>query len=85
LGRQELRNAIFNLVEYYTQYELSDQAKKLILHYFNESKEGSAYDRALQAISRYYADDLPPVEEMPERLKSMMARLKREADAWDAE
>jgi hypothetical protein len=85
LGKQELRNAIFNLVVYFTQYELSDQAKKLILHYFNESKEGTAYERALQAISRYYADDIPPVEEMPERLKKMMASLKREADAWDAE
>ena len=59
--------------------------KKLILHYFNDSKADNSYERALEAISRYYADDLPPEEEWPARLQSMMKVLRREADAWDAD
>jgi hypothetical protein len=81
----ELRNAIFNVVEYLTQYQLSDQAKKLIIHYFNESKESGAYERALAAVARYYSDDIPAEEEIPERFRKMLAVLKREADEWDIE
>ena len=85
MGRLELRNAIYNVVEYLTQRELSDQAKKLILYYFNESKESEAYERALAAIARYYSDDIPTGDAMPARLRKMLHALKAEADVWDAE
>jgi len=85
MGRTELRNAIFDVVEYLTQRQLSDHAKKLILYYFNESKESDAYERAFAAIARYYSDDIPSDDAMPARLRKMLSVLKKEADAWDAE
>ena len=85
MGKMELRSAIFNVAEYLTQRELSDHAKRLILHYFNESRESEAYDRAFSALARYYSDDIPSGDAMPPRLRKMLDALKREADAWDLE
>ena len=85
MGKMELRNAIFNVVEYLTKRELSDHAKKLIIHYFNESKGDSAYEKAFDAIDRYYSDDIPSGDAMNDKLRKMLSALKKEADAWDAE
>ena len=85
MGKTELRNAIFNVVEYLTKSQLSDHTEKLILHYFNDSKEDDAYDRAIGAIGRYCADDIPSGDAMPARLSKLLSVLKKEADAWDDE
>jgi len=85
MGKMELRNAIFNVVEYLAKTQLSDHAKKLIIHYFNESRENGAYEKAFDAIARYYSDDIPSGDAMPDRLRKMLSALKREAAEWDAE
>ncbi len=85
MGRMELREAIFRTVSYLTQYGLSDHAKSLILYYFNQSKGSSAFERALDAISKYYGEDLPGEKDMPERLKQLLITLKQESDEWDME
>lgn len=81
----ELRKAIFDIVEYLTQKALSDQARKLILHYFNQSREDGAYAQALSAISRYYGDTIPMGENMPLKLRKMFDILQHEAHVWDEE
>ena len=85
MGRTELRNAIFDVVEYLTQTQLSERAKKLILYYFNESRESETYERAIIAIERYYSDHVPSGNDAPARLRKMLSTLKKEADVWDAE
>lgn len=85
MGRMELREAIFSTVTYLTQSALSDHAKSLILYYFNQSKESSSFERALDAISKYYAEDLPKGPDMPERFKKLLIILKQESDEWDME
>lgn len=85
MGRMELRAAIFNLISYLTKYELSDRAKQLVIYYFNQSDEDTAYERALDAISKYYAGDMPNADNMTEKYKKLLTALKTESDVWDSE
>ena len=83
MGRMELRRAIFNIIEFLTQKSISNQAQKLILHYFNESRQDTAYERAIDAIGRYHGETLPMGDNMPPRLQKMFFVLQQEAKAWD--
>ena len=85
MGRMGFRSAIFNVIEYLTKKPLSNQGEKLIIHYFNESREDESYGKALDAITRYCSDDFPSGDAMPDRLRKMLSALKREAAEWDAE
>ena len=64
-------------------YELSDQARNLISHYFNKSKEPSSYLSAIEAIEIYQQDKFPKDESLPERLQDLLKIMLTEAEKWD--
>ncbi len=80
-----MRRAIFDVVEYVSQYELSPTGQKLVIHYFNTSRSPGTYQRALDAVERYFPEQLPGPDDTPPRLQRLLDELKRQADAWDAE
>lgn len=82
-NRMSLREAIFDVIQYLTKHALSNQGQKLIIHYFNDSKEDSSYLKALDAIEKYYPESMPAPEERPPKLEKLLQTLKRRADAWD--
>ena len=65
-------------------YELSDQARNLILHYFNKSKATSSYLCAIEAIEIYQQDKFLTDKNLPERLKDLLKIMLYEADKWDS-
>lgn len=83
MSRESLREAIFNVVEFLTQHALYDSGRSLVIYYFNESKEATAYERALAAIEKYYPESMPT--EITPRFQKLLEELKFEADAWDNE
>lgn len=85
MGRYELRQAIFNLVEFLNNYEVSQTAQKLIIHYFNDSKLGTSYERALEAVLTYVPGALDGDVRNSQKVIELLDRLKREADRWDLE
>jgi F0F1-type ATP synthase epsilon subunit len=85
VSRESFREAIYKVVEYMTKHELSGQAKKLLVHYFNNSKAPTARDRVMEAIENYIQDTLPKGDDLPPRLGRLLEKLMSEADAWDRE
>ncbi|MBN2435897.1 MAG: hypothetical protein JXK07_11595 [Spirochaetes bacterium] len=85
MSRDSFRQAIFNVVEHITNYELSPTAQKLILHYFNGSKQKSSYERAIAAITKYYPEGLGANRSQTQILEELLVELKKEADKWDRE
>lgn len=85
MSRDSFRQAIFNVVEHITNYELSATAQKLILHYFNGSKQKSSYERAIAAITKYYPEGLGANRSQTQILEELLVELKKEADKWDRE
>ena len=85
MGKAELRAAIFDVITFLNKYEMSDQAKKLVIYYFNESTADASFERALEAITKYCSEDLPEPAATPPRLRKLIATLKMESDAWDNE
>ncbi len=85
VSRENFRAAIFDVVVFLTKHPLSGNARKLILHYFNESNGETAKECAYEAIEKYFSEELPVPEAMPRRLASLLQRMEREADEWDNE
>jgi hypothetical protein len=85
VGREELREALFNVIERVTSHPLQNSGRKLVLHYFNDCKDGSGYDRALYAINKYFPESLPDEDTWSKGLRKAMEELKKSADAWDNE
>ncbi|MDA3901032.1 MAG: hypothetical protein PF637_11005 [Spirochaetes bacterium] len=85
MSREGLRQAIFNVVEHITNYELSPTGQKLILHYFNGSKQKSSYERAIAAITKYFPEGLGANRSQTKILEELLVELKEEADRWDRE
>lgn len=85
MNRDEFRAAIFSIVEQLTRYQLSDTGKKLVLHYFNESNQPTAYRRAVEAVERYTHESMPESESWPPRLRTLMKEMAVEAEQWDCE
>ncbi len=85
MSREEFRQSIFNVVEYVTKAELSDTAKKLILHYFNSSQADRSRFRAIDAVERYIGDKLPEPDDMPRKLERLLETMVNEGDRWDVE
>ncbi len=93
MGREELRAAIFETIEFITQMELRVSSKRLILGYFNMSQQPDSPSRARHAVERYTQTDLPTLEELRNRkAKQSLTRLDRlvmtmeiEARRFDAE
>jgi len=80
-----MRQAIFELVEYISQYELSATGQKLVIHYFNSSKAPDTYERAIEAVERYFPEQKPGPDDRSPRLQRIMDKVKAEAKAWDTE
>lgn len=85
MSRESFRKAIYDIIEFFTKYQLSDQAKKLILHYFNEARNNSSYLRAISSIQKYTQEEVPAYQDAPLMLRELLDRLAREADDWDRE
>ncbi len=85
MSRESFRESIFRVIEYLNNYELSDNAKKLVLHYFNESRASSSQEKALYAIERYIPEKLTQEQERPGRLAQILEEMLSEADRWDEE
>jgi hypothetical protein len=85
LNRETLRQAIYDVVEYLTKHPLSDNGKKLVIHYFNQSKESSSFQRAIDAANRYFPESMPTEDERPPALQNLIENLESEAESWDNE
>ena len=93
MGREQLRSAIFEAIEYITQMELRVSSKRLILGYFNMSKRENSAERAREAVRRYTQTELPTLEEIlsrsrenrATRLDRLLLAVEREARRFDAE
>lgn len=83
MGREELREALFNVVERVTSHPLQNSGRKLVLHYFNDCRDGSGYERALYAINKYSPDSIPEEDTWSKGLRRAMDELKKIADEWD--
>lgn len=84
MGRDELRRAIFDIIEYFTKFQMSDQSKRLVIHYFNKSKGQTAREKAVKAIEYYLQDDVI-TDDMPSFLQELVKKLYAEADSWEKE
>lgn len=93
MGREELRAAIFDTIEYITQMELRVSSKRLILGYFNMSKQQNSPDRARETVQRYTQTEIPSLEEVllhgrenrMTRLDRLVLAMEREARRFDIE
>jgi len=85
VNRDEFRTALFDVVECLTNHALLESGKKVVLHYFNESKEQTSFEKAVWAINKYYPESFPERSEWSKRFIRLMDRLQTEADIWDAE
>lgn len=85
MGKEEFRQALFDLATFATKHELSDQAKKLIIHYFNESDGHTSTLRGIRAIQRYFPDCIPPEGERSKRLQMLIDEMAVLAEEWDRE
>jgi hypothetical protein len=85
MNREEFRKALFDVVECLTNHPLLDSGRELVLHYFNEAKEETSFERAVRAVNKYYPESFPEESEWSKRFIRLMNRLKEEADIWDSE
>ena len=82
--KEYLKRSIFDIVEFLTNCELSNSGKKLILNYFNNSKEVTSEERALAAVERYFPESLPSIEDTPKKLRQLLDRMANIARKWDS-
>jgi hypothetical protein len=85
LTKLQFKNSIFRVIEYLTKSELSDQAKKLIVYYFNESHAPTSREKAIEAIEYYTQEKIPESEYLPKVLQALLEEMALEADNWDNE
>jgi hypothetical protein len=85
LNRDEFRKALFDVVECLTNHPLMDTGKKLVIHYFNESRERTSFEKAIWAINKYYPESIPDASERSKLLNRLLEHLREEADIWDSE
>ncbi len=85
MSRESFRKAIYDIIEFFTRYQLSDQAKKLVQYYFNETRHHSSYTRALSSIQKYTQEEIPEYQNAPPLLRELLDKLAEEAEAWDQE
>lgn len=84
MSRESFREAIFSLAVYLSQRELSDQGKRLILHYFNQSFAGSSDLKAIDAVETYLGIKINLDHVTSPILSRLLNELYQEAAAWDA-
>lgn len=85
MGRDELKDSLFNVVQYIAKTELSDATKKLLTHYFNDASASDSLHKAVQAIERYIQDSIPGAEERDGILEDLLNDLAYEAKQFDLE
>ncbi|MCX7678916.1 MAG: hypothetical protein N2316_06830 [Spirochaetes bacterium] len=85
MSRDSFRTSIFNIIEYINKTELSASGKKLVLHYFNQSKMPTSYRKAIEAIERYLSDSLPVGSTRSPQLQKLIEEMALEAEKWDSE
>lgn len=85
MTKLRFKKSLFRVVEFLTKRELSDQAKKLIVYYFNQSHAPSSREKAIEAIEYYIQDKIPESEYLPKALKALLEEMALEADNWDSE
>ncbi len=85
MSRDSFRKSIFNIIEHINRFELSDTAKKLVLHYYNESHEATSYRKAVESIERYLHDEIPAEDRRSPRFRELLSAMAAEAERWDSE
>ncbi|HUX20294.1 MAG TPA: hypothetical protein VMW69_03575 [Spirochaetia bacterium] len=93
MGREQLRTAIFETIEFITETELRVSSKRLILGYFNMSREEDSAQRARRAVERYTQTELPTLDEIRgrkstnamSRLDKLVLTMEMEARRFDSE
>ncbi len=85
LRKELLRNSIFAVVEEIIQFELSDNAKNLIAHYYNSATTTLAAHKAIHAVERYISDNIPENDERSEKLNFLLNDMIKKANDFDAE
>jgi len=84
-NRENLRRAIFSVIEQLTKHPLSERGKDLVINYFNDSREKTSFMKALDAIEKYFPESMPPEDEKPPKLQKRLDALRHEAAIWDGE
>ncbi|HRZ26415.1 MAG TPA: hypothetical protein P5295_06380 [Spirochaetota bacterium] len=84
-NRENLRRAIFSVIEQLTKHPLSERGKDLVINYFNDSREKTSFMKALDAIEKYFPESMPPEDERPPKLQKRLDALRHEAAIWDGE
>ena len=77
MNERLFQHALFAVIEHITRAELTNQGKKLVIAYYNESKSPRPVDKAREAITRYTVEPIPTLAEIREKSKS------RELDPLD--
>ena len=62
-----LLQAMFRLTEYLIDFELGNRARRLVVHYLNESRKPDLTGRAREAVGRYTQLDFPGIAEIKEK------------------
>lgn len=70
MSEQLFQLAIFAVIESLTKAELSDQGKKLIINYYNESPGKNSAEKAREAITRYTIEPLPSLDQIRAKSKT---------------
>jgi len=84
MGRkEEFKESIIEVVQYLTHYELSQTGQKLLFQYFNDSRANTAYEKALDAIERYYPDAMSREDKLTPKLEALLKNMQSQAKAWD--
>lgn len=73
MREQQFQDAVYAVIEFLTKAELTDQGKKLIVSYYNESSGKNPAAKAREAITRYTVEPLPSLEQI--RVKSKTQEL----------
>jgi hypothetical protein len=64
LQKENLLEAMFRLTEYLINFELGNRAKRLIVYYFNQSRNRSVSGKAREAVERYCQVEVPVATEL---------------------
>lgn len=85
MSKEDFKESIFNVTEFLVKTELSDTAKKLLTHYFNDSGKNDSLHRAVDAIERYIQDNIPSADERSPLLNELLDDMAAESKIFDRE
>jgi hypothetical protein len=85
MGKEEVKEALFDATEALIEHKLTISGKSLIMNYFNDEKGDTTLERAVATMNKYSQKDFPPAQARSKRLKLALNRLAYEAQSWDEE